>query len=1062
MGPRDQLILVRFRSPALCHLVIVRNMPVLRALWIAGLAYLFSIHAMSVPNELWAEEPESKVDAKVVSLLAGRCLECHSASESAGGLDLSSQAGLQKGADSGAVTSKPWDKSLLWQVISSGDMPPKGKLSDKEKETLRNWIEAGATLPSEPIDRLGISSDYRAGYDWWALQELHATELPIPLGPIQQPAQQTAWQVRGLIDSYALKKMREQGLTPNPQAEPRSLLRRLFIDLVGLPPSLEQIRAFEQDASDQAYAKIVDELLSSPAYGERWARHWLDVVRFGESDGFERNFPRLNSWHYRDWVIKALNSDMPYDRFAQMQIAGDQLDTSYDGLSAVGFLVSGVHNTVVGSSDRMKRIALQDEIEEKIGTISQTFLGLTAQCARCHEHKFDPISSESYYRLAAAIQGVSHGEREAVDEDQQRIERGLELERATLLRKLRELEQKALSVAMEAQEPGSRTSQGSDTKDMFRIPLPVAAWNFETKGPSEPSQESANDRVFYDTVRGLATKWTGSQESLKASREGNGLILDGKSYLETESLDIAVEEKTLAAWVKIDPLDQAGGGVLSLQTLDGVVFDAIVFGEREPRQWMAGSNGFTRSAAFGGSPEESQRVHIAIRYKADGTIEAFRNGVAYGKAYRTGFQTYQAGKSQFLIGLRHGPAGGNRWLSGVVYRAVCFDSALSDEVIGALAKQPLLEWNLQDAWKRLGDSFIAERQQYRNGLERIDRELIDIRSRARQKIYSVLSNASVGPTKVLMRGDVYKEGIEVRAGGIETIGGARGDFGLPADASDAQRRLALSKWLTQANRSLLARVIVNRVWHYHFGTGIVETPNDFGFNGARPSHPELLDALSISFIDGGMKLKSLHRQIVMSSVYRQSTKSNPEGISKDTSNRYLWRYPVRRLDGESARDSMLQIAGLLNPTVGGPGYVDVDYKDTNGTTYYVPKTQEPPECFRRTVYRFNPRCERVSMLDVLDCPDPSATAPRRAMTTTPLQALSLLNSSFVFQMSDAMVERGSKQTSIDESIRWMFRSVLLREATPEEFDQAKELVDKHGLRPLARALWNSNEFLVLD
>ncbi|MFM7926915.1 MAG: DUF1553 domain-containing protein, partial [Pirellula sp.] len=509
-------------------------------------------------------------------------------------------------------------------------------------------------------------------------------------------------------------------------------------------------------------------------------------------------------------------------------------------------------------------------------------------------------------------------------------------------------------------------------------------------------------------------------------------------------------------------LDQAGGGVLSIQTLDGAVFDAIVYAEREERQWMAGSNVFARSHPFGGNQESSDRVHIAIRYRADGTIEAFRNGSLYGKGYRTGLQKFQEGKSQFLLGLRHGPAGGNRWLSGVIYKAACFDTALSDEAIAKLAQKPQIEWNLHDAWKSLGESFITQRQEYQEELRRIDRELQDIRSTLKHKIYSVVSNPSIGPTKVLIRGDVYKEGAQVRAGGIDTVGGPRGDFGLPADATDGQRRLALADWITQTNRPLLARVIVNRLWHYHFGAGIVETPNDFGFNGARPSDRELLDAMAKEFLAGGLKLKSLHRLIVTSSVYRQSSQPREDGISKDASNRFLWRYPVRRLDGESARDSMLQIAGLLDTRLGGPGYVDVDYKDTNGTTYYVPKAQEPPDCFRRTVYRFNPRCERVSMLDVLDCPDPSATAPKRAMTTTPLQALSLLNSSFVFQMSDALVDRWSKAGSDDEAIVGLFRSVLLRDPTSEELLQAQGLVGEHGLRALARALWNSNEFLVLD
>ena len=1016
---------------------------------------------LSSPMELVASEPADEANPQVISLLAGRCLECHGQTQPAGGLDLTSQTGLHKGSDTGSVLNSTWEDSLLWRVISTEEMPPKGKLTEKEKELLADWISKGAPLPNEPIDRLGISSDYRAGYDWWSLRQLASTELPIPIGQ-RASASPEAFEVRNLIDSYVLDKLQSQELLPNRIASPRSLLRRVYVDLIGLPPTYQQIQAFEKDPSPEAYQAIVEGLLNSPAYGERWARHWLDVVRYGESDGFERNYPRLHSWYYRDWVIQALNQDMPYDRFVQMQIAGDQLEPNQEGISAVGFLVSGVHNTVVGSSDRMKRIALQDELEEKIGTMSQAFLGLTAQCARCHEHKYDPISSESYYRLASAIQGVMHGERQVVDPEQEQIERGLEIERGKLVLELRALEQQALLASWDNKSPDTVDRIGEPSS----IPLPVAAWNFENRPENADSDDASKKRLFSDTVGGLVGRWVGSPESLRASLRGDGLVLDGKSYLETDPIDFAVEEKTLCAWVKIDPLDQSGGGVLSLQSLDGVLFDAIVYGERDPRQWMAGSNGFTRSAPFNGPEEISQRVHIALRYRADGTIDAFRNGVPYGKGYRTGLESYQAGRAQFLIGLRHGPAGGNRWLSGVIYKASCFDTALEDSAIAWLAKNPSLEWNLAQAWQQLGGSFQGRRQALQSELHRIDRELQDVRSMVKKKIYSVVSNPSVGPTKVLLRGDVYQEGARVNAGGIDTIGGPRGDFDLPEDATDGQRRMALAGWITQANRALLARVMVNRVWHYHFGAGIVETPNDFGFNGARPSHPELLDALAREFLDGGMKLKALHRTIVTSSTYQQSTEPRPEGLSKDASNRLLWRYPLRRLDGESARDSMLQIAGVMNWTVGGPGYVDVDYKDTNGTTYYVPKPQEPPECFRRTVYRFNPRCERVSMLDVLDCPDPSATAPKRAMTTTPLQALSLINSSFVFQMSEALVDQVTKEQvadeSLDRSIQRLFRSVLLRDPSPSELQQAQALTQTHGLKALARALWNSNEFLILD
>lgn len=990
------------------------------------------------------------LQGRALGLLAARCLECHSGGESAGGLDLRSREGLDRGGDSGAVWMEEVEQSRLWQVIDSGEMPPKVKLTQEEKGVLLDWVAGGAKLPVEPLNRLELTSDYRAGFDWWAFKPIDKRVVEsLESGEVFHGLDSAGGRltIRNRIDELVYRKLATEGLVPNGSASPRVLIRRLFLDLVGLPPSYEQVQAFERSATEEAYAALVEELLASPAYGERWARHWLDVVRYGESDGFERNFPRLNSWYYRDWVIDALNRDMPYDRFVQMQIAGDQLSEGLEGAAACSFLVSGVHNTVVGSSDRMKRLAIQDELEEKIGTLSQTFLGLTAQCARCHEHKYDPISAESYYQLAAALQGVGHGEREIADANVEERVGELTQRRREVVEGLRELEVRALEGA----------GKLGSTSEQFKYPIPAYAWNFEGVGLGQ--------HEVLDSVAGL-----------RATLHGNGgvsggVVLDGQSYWQTDPIDRDMGEKTLAAWVSIDPLDQSGGGVISLQTLDGVVFDAVVYAERESRQWMAGSNGFSRSSSFGGLQEESGVVHIAIRYRQDGTIEAFRNGSLYGKGYKTGFQTYRAGESQFLFGLRHGPAGGNRMFRGVLHRAVCFQTALSDDQLRALAQHREWDWDLREALKALGPEVLAKRDAYRAEIVRLDREIGQVREGSKRKVYTVVSGSGgagggIGPTHVLMRGDIDKPGVAVRAGGIVGFGEIAGrDFGLGEQSSDGERRLALAKWITEVNRPLLARVIVNRLWHYHFGNGIVETPNDFGFNGGRPSHPELLDYLAHELMRDGMKLKGLHRRIVMSSVYRQSSEPREDGLAKDGSNRWLWRYPMRRLDGETVRDSMLAISGLLRRDRGGPGYVDVDYKDINGTTYYHPKVEEPAECFRRTVYRFSPRCERVSLLDALDCPDPSATAPKRAMTTTPLQALSLLNSGFMFQMSEGLaseLETRRGDIKVEAFVDLMFQRVLLRGPSEEERVRAVRLVRDHGLRALARVLWNTSEFLVME
>ena len=327
-------------------------------------------------------------DRQVAPLLASHCLDCHSGAEAKGGLDLTRRERAIAGGESGpAYVPGSLDKSLIWSRIESDEMPPKKPLNAAEKQVVRRWIEQGALWGTDPIDRFRISTSTRAGLDWWSFQPVVRPKPPQLSGEalIRNAA------IRNPIDQFIVTRLAEQGLTPSPPADRRTLIRRLAFDLLGLPPSPEDVEAFERDDDPMAYEKLVNRYLDSPHYGERWARHWLDVARYGETDGFERNGRRPNSWHYRNWVIQAWNADMPYDEFCRWQIAGDVLAPGNpDAVLATGFLVAGVHNTVLGN-DMMRAIARQDELEEMVGNICQTMLGLTANCARCHDHKFDPI-----------------------------------------------------------------------------------------------------------------------------------------------------------------------------------------------------------------------------------------------------------------------------------------------------------------------------------------------------------------------------------------------------------------------------------------------------------------------------------------------------------------------------------------------------------------------------------------------------------------------------------------------------------------------------------------------
>jgi len=347
--------------------------------------------------------------ARVAPLLAARCLECHRGAGAEGGLDLSTEAGLAAGGDSGgALTPGDPPASLLWQRVAAGEMPPAHPLDDAERATLEAWIAAGAPWSGGAIDPFLRSSAARAGADFWSLA---------PLATVPVPEVEGDWP-RNDIDRFVLERLRRAGLEPAPQAAPRELVRRLWIDVTGLPPDPEEVRAFERDPSDEAWERLVDRLLGSPEHAERLARHWLDVVRFGESDGYEYNSPRDHAWQYRDWTIRAFRGDLRYDDFVRLQVAGDVLAPgTLDGIAATGFLVAGVHNPVVGASPAMREAARQDELEEMAGTVAQTFLGLSVNCARCHDHKYDPVPTEDYYAFAAALAGVRHGTREAPGPD---------------------------------------------------------------------------------------------------------------------------------------------------------------------------------------------------------------------------------------------------------------------------------------------------------------------------------------------------------------------------------------------------------------------------------------------------------------------------------------------------------------------------------------------------------------------------------------------------------------------------------------------------------------------
>jgi hypothetical protein len=788
---------------------------------------VIALSVFTVTGPVRAEVPPD-FDRDVAPLFAGRCFDCHNPTDHKGGLDLTRKSTAMAGGDEGAVIvpGKP-DESALWKQVSTNEMPPKHPLAAAEKEILRRWIAGGAAWGSDPIDPFRFTTAKRAGRDWWSLQPVKRPEAPA--------VAEKNW-TRNPIDAFILQRLAAEKLTPSPEADRRTLIRRLTVDLTGLPPTPEAVDAFIKDKRPDAYERLVDQLLASPDYGVRAARQWLDLARFGESHGFERDQVRPNAWRYRDWVVDALNADMPYDRFARMQLAGDIFAPgTAEGIAATGFLVAGAYDDVGNTqqSAAMRVVVRQDELEDLTSVVGQTFLGLTVNCARCHDHKFDPISQREYYQLSAALAGVKHGERD--------------------------------------------------------LPAPATA----------PSAE---------------------QSAFIAAAESRVKQID----TELATLEANLQEQ-LATVLKLS---------------------------RHP---------IVREFVTAASLAPDAREHRA----------AIRNEVA------------------------------------------CLRRIIA-------------------------------------------------RSRA-GKTYACVPLARPGLTNVLLRGNPTKPADVVSPAGIAALTGASADFGLPPDAPEADRRRKLADWVTDPANPLFARVIVNRLWQSHFGAGLLDTPSDFGFNGGRPTHPELLDWLASELPARGWSMKQIHRLIVTSATYRQASLPRPEAMQIDASNRLLWRMSPRRIEGEMLRDAILSVAGELNPQLGGPGFEDY-YTFTSNSTFYEFRDFDGPTFNRRSLYRTWIRSGRSPLLDVFDCPDPSTKTPRRAVTTTPLQALSLMNNSMVLRMSDRLAQRAKREAgeNVAKQIGRIYELTLCRSPVADELQDGLAFVEKHGLGAFCRVMLNSSEFVCVD
>ncbi len=890
---------------------------------------------------IWILVLQASLWADPTAILSKRCLSCHNEAAKMGNLSLVSRLSAER-----VLGGKLLDR------INKGEMPPGAPLPAEEREELKRWIEAGAPWEAS----LAAKARPRANADWWSLQ------------PIRRHA--------GSIDTFIEKSLAAKQLRLSPPADRRTLLRRVSFDLTGLPPTPAELASFLADSSPDAYEKVIDRLLASPAYGERWGRHWLDVIRYGESHGYEQNHVRPNAWPFRDYVIEAFNRDLPFNQFIRHQLAGDLIAPDDPQVSvATGFLVAGPHDTVGNSNLAAQRQQRADDLDDMVNATASAFLGLTVNCARCHDHKFDPIAQADYYRLASIFAGVNHADRPIATAT-------AKAEREALARPLEE-EAKTLEVRLKGfLESTQSNRKAAEAQLRGRLRPPVSPFG------SEESWTPATARFL--RINGP---------------EGFPGGID-----EVEVFDASGKNLAPTARLKVSSTRIADGNpdaYHSRHLTDGN-FD---------KRWFA---------------ETNAPASIELQFPRPVKLVKAAWSTDRPKAFQGRFQ--QNTLSNYTIEISRD---GRRWTR-----------IASGE--GRLPHRPA-DLDRLITLEALSPADQSDFKQTEARLAAITKELKQLPSLP-QAFAGTFKQPSE-PVYLLRGGNVMQRGAEIAPASLSTIPSF--GFELPVDAPEGQRRLQFADWLADSRNPLTPRVIVNRLWHYHFGQGIVGTPSDFGFNGERPSHPELLDYLSQRLLDSGWRLKPLHREILLSATYRQASTFNEAAARIDADARLLWRFPPQRLSAEALRDTMLSVAGVLNPQRGGPSFRLYKYTVDNVATYF-PLDRFAPSTYRRSVYAESARSIRTELLSVFDCPDSSLPEPRRVVTTSPLQALSLLNHSFTLDMARALEQRTKG------SIQGTFELAYARTPTPAEAAAAEKLIQQHGFIAFARAIFNSSEFLYVD
>lgn len=895
----------------------------------------------------------------VLPIFKTHCYGCHGPEKQKSGYRLDAKSIALAGGDvyGEAIVPGKASESVLIHLVSSvqaGErMPPDGpQLSPEQLDILTRWINTGANWP-DGIDT-AVIADKR---DHWALKPRSDVALPTNMN--------SDW-LRDGLDYFIEEKLEQTGLAVSNEADRSTWLRRVSLDLLGLPPAPQDYQDFLADRSADAYERVVDRLLSSPRYGERWGQHWLDVVRYADTHGFEVNTERPNAWPYRDYVIAAMNRDVPYDQFVREQIAGDQIEAD----AATGFLVTAsvLLPGQIGQDEPSKRLARQDSLDEIVVNIGQTFLGLSVGCARCHDHKFDAISQKDYFGMQAFVAGVEYEERELRTKEASEAKRRSEEAKQKLAAIRQQLDllgpiafQGTVRAGVNAQRNIDRIVPHRGRKLRFTI---------HKTNQLEPCIDELE--VFNATGENVALASRGA----RVHSSGDNVAVDRH---ELRFINDGVYGNS-RSWMS----NEMGRGWVEIE-----------FPQIEEIRYVV----------WGRDRELVYKDRLAIEYRIEIADESGQWHYVADHSDRAAYNPDTTG----------------------------FDDEIWRYVLES--KDPALR-ELKDQW----DDLTAKVAQGAAG-----------------QVAFAGKFRKPDLIRLLSRGDPEQPKEIVSPAVLEALNSIE----LSQDSAEHERRLVLADWIARPENPLTARVIVNRVWQSHFGIGIVETSNDFGRNGAMPTHPELLDWLASEFVRSGWSMKALHRRIVLSATYRQSSTWNEKAAAVDADSRLLWRFPMRRMDAEMIRDSLLAVCGRLHHQMGGRGFDLFDKR--GGLSGFEPIEISNETNSRRMIYAHKVRREREAVFGAFDCPDAGQSTPRRRESTTPLQALNLLNSRFAIEHSELLskqIEQIPNLTTTERMDR-IFWTVLGRGMTEEECRELLPLVDERGLIPLCRALFNSNEFLLI-